>query len=106
LYRCRSAIAVGYQHYLAVAAPGKGGGIFFRIGKGPGNIRQRVQRIHQEHPADDGFHFPPAFNTAGNFHFWLIGKGNKVEGIPQTEEFLQKRAGYIVSYFPVITAHA
>jgi hypothetical protein len=104
--RGRAEVPVGNKDYLFGPGRGEAAGIVFRIGKGHGNIREGVQGVHQQHAADDGFKLPLTGYAAGNLQPGLIGKGNKVKGIADAQEFRKKRTGHVIPYFPIGHAHA
>ncbi|GHV57716.1 hypothetical protein AGMMS49579_23990 [Spirochaetia bacterium] len=86
-FRGRTYVPIGNEDYFFRPGRREGVGIFFRIGKGSGNIRPGFQGVHQQHTADDGFYLTLAFDTASNFHLGLIGKRNKMKGIADTQKF-------------------
>jgi hypothetical protein len=74
--------------------------------QGPGNIGTGIQGIHEENPSDNRFHVPYSLNTAGDLHPGLIGKGNKMKGIADTEEFGKEGTGKIIPQLLVRAAHS
>jgi hypothetical protein len=88
--------SIGNKDYLFLPCSWNGRNILFPISQGPGDIRIRLQRIHEEQTAYDGFYIPPSPYTADYFQSGSIGKGYKMKGIPEPEEFFKKSAAYII----------
>jgi hypothetical protein len=105
LYAPKAGIAVGNKDDLLLPGTGEGNRIGFGKSQGGGNIGTGVQGVHEEHPANDGFHIPHPLHPAGNFDPGLIGKRYQMKSIPGPEKFPDKGAGEIVADFVVGLAH-